>query len=40
MEEACGMAEKIAGYSKPIVQMAKEAVNVSQESSLEEGLRL
>lgn len=39
MDEAVGMARKIASYSKPVVQMAKEAVNVSQETSLQEGLR-
>mmetsp|Transcript_35213 Transcript_35213/g.43457 ORF Transcript_35213/g.43457 Transcript_35213/m.43457 type:complete len:255 (-) Transcript_35213:247-1011(-) len=39
VEEALKMARKIASYSKPIVQMAKEAVNVSQETSLQEGLR-
>mmetsp|Transcript_7369 Transcript_7369/g.8460 ORF Transcript_7369/g.8460 Transcript_7369/m.8460 type:complete len:287 (-) Transcript_7369:1276-2136(-) len=39
VDEAVGMARKIASYSKPVVQMAKEAVNVSQETSLQEGLR-
>lgn len=37
---AVEVATKIASYSKVIVQMAKEAVNASQELSLEEGMRL
>lgn len=40
VEEAIRMGHKIASYSNPVVQMAKEAVKVSFESSLEEGLRL
>mmetsp|Transcript_8480 Transcript_8480/g.24097 ORF Transcript_8480/g.24097 Transcript_8480/m.24097 type:complete len:292 (+) Transcript_8480:52-927(+) len=40
VEEALGMARQIASYSKPVVQMAKEAVNSSYELSLEEGCRL
>jgi enoyl-CoA hydratase len=39
VEKAMGMAKKIASFSKPISQMAKEAVNVAYESSLTEGLR-
>jgi len=39
VDGALKMARQIASYSKPIVQMAKEAVNVSYEMSLEEGLR-
>ena len=39
LDEALGAAEKIAGYSQPIVMMAKETVNRSQETSLEEGVR-
>lgn len=38
--EAIKTAEKIAGYSKIIVAMAKEAVNRSQEVPLSEGLLL
>lgn len=36
---ALEMAHKIAAHSKPIVQMAKEAVNVAEETTLQEGLR-
>lgn len=36
---AVEMAKKIANFSKPIVQMAKESVNVAFESSLQEGVR-
>ena len=39
LDEALGAAEKIAGYSQPIVMMAKETVNRAQETSLEEGVR-
>lgn len=39
LEEALDAAGKIAGYSQPIVMMAKETVNRSQETSLEEGVR-
>lgn len=39
IEEALSAANKIATYSRPAVLMAKEAVNRSQEVSLEEGLR-
>jgi len=39
IDEAIKMACKIASYSKPMVQMAKEAVNASYEMSLEEGCR-
>ena len=39
IEEALKTAEKIAGFSRPSVLMAKEAVNRSQELSLAEGLR-
>lgn len=39
VEEALKMARQIAGYSKPIVQMAKEAVNASYEMTLYEGAR-
>ena len=39
IEDALRTAEKIAGFSRPSVLMAKEAVNRSQEMSLAEGLR-
>lgn len=39
VEKAMAMAKKIASFSKPITQMAKEAVNASYESSLAEGVR-
>ena len=39
IEEALKTAEKIAGFSRPAVMMAKEAVNRAQELSLAEGLR-
>jgi enoyl-CoA hydratase len=38
MEEAMSMAEKIAGYSLPVVMMAKESVNRAFESTLAEGI--
>ena len=39
VEKSMIMAKKIAAFSKPITQMAKEAVNVAYESSLAEGIR-
>ncbi|HET7717165.1 MAG TPA: enoyl-CoA hydratase [Bauldia sp.] len=39
LEEAMRVAEKIAGYSLPIVMMAKESVNRSFEMPLSEGIR-
>tara|TARA_A100001011_G_C14194449_1_gene792823 strand:- start:314 stop:1156 length:843 start_codon:yes stop_codon:yes gene_type:complete len=39
LADAKKTAKKIAGFSKPIVQMAKESVNRSYETSLSEGLR-
>ena len=39
MEEAKKTAKKIADFSKPAVQMVKESVNRSFETSLSEGLR-
>ncbi|KAF0690172.1 Aste57867_18422 [Aphanomyces stellatus] len=39
LEEALAVANKIAAYSKPITRMAKEAVNASYETSLQEGLK-
>ncbi len=38
MEEALAIARKIAGYSRPIVMMAKEAVSRAFEAPLSEGL--
>jgi len=38
MEEAVAVAEKIAGFSLPVVLKIKEAVNRAYESSLTEGL--
>jgi len=39
MEEAMAIADKIAGYSRPIVMMAKESVNRAFETPLGEGIR-
>jgi enoyl-CoA hydratase len=39
LDEALAAAAKIAGYSQPIVMMAKETVNRAQETSLAEGAR-
>jgi enoyl-CoA hydratase len=39
MDEAIKTATKIAGLSRPIVMMAKEAVNRAYESTLSEGVR-
>ena len=38
VEEALATAEKIAGYSLPVVMMIKESVNRAYESALQEGL--
>ncbi|TRZ56068.1 MAG: enoyl-CoA hydratase [Rhodocyclaceae bacterium] len=38
IEDALATAEKIAGYSLPVVMMIKESVNRAFESSLQEGL--
>jgi len=38
MEEAFGVAEKIAGYSLPVVMMLKESINRAYETSLAEGV--
>jgi enoyl-CoA hydratase len=38
MEEAMGVAEKIAAYSLPAVMMVKEAVNRAYETTLSEGV--
>jgi len=40
MDEAMKLATKIASYSQPIVQMAKEAVNAANELTLAEGVRI
>src|SRR5690348_6984810 len=37
-EEALGVAEKIAGYSAPVVMMIKESINRAYESTLAEGI--
>jgi enoyl-CoA hydratase len=37
MEEAMAVAEKIAGYSLPVVMMIKESINRAYETSLAEG---
>ena len=37
MEEALAVAEKVAGYSLPVVMMIKESVNRAYETSLAEG---
>jgi enoyl-CoA hydratase len=38
MEEALGVAEKIAGYSAPVVMMLKESLNRAYETTLSEGV--
>src|SRR3954471_5817546 len=38
MEEAMAVAEKIAGYSLPVVMMIKESINRAYESALAEGI--
>ena len=38
MEEALAVAEKIAGYSLPVVMMIKESINRAYESTLSEGV--
>src|SRR5262245_7195808 len=39
MEEALAVAEKIAGYSLPVVMMIKESINRAYETPLTEGVR-
>lgn len=39
LDEAMKVAERIAGFSRPIAMMTKEAVNRAYETSLAEGLR-
>jgi len=38
MQEAMAMAERIAGYSLPVVMMVKESINRAYESTLSEGV--
>jgi enoyl-CoA hydratase len=38
MEEALAVAEKIAGYSLPVVMMIKESINRAYETTLSEGI--
>jgi enoyl-CoA hydratase len=38
MEEALGVAEKIANYSLPVVMMIKESINRAYETTLSEGV--
>ena len=38
MDEAMAVAEKIAGYSLPVVMMIKESINRAYETSLSEGV--
>ena len=38
MEEALAVAEKIAGYSLPVVMMIKESINRAYETTLSEGV--
>jgi enoyl-CoA hydratase len=38
MDEALGAAEKIAGYSAPVVMMIKESINRAYETTLSEGV--
>src|SRR2546430_4448 len=38
MEEAMAVAEKIAGYSAPVVMMIKESINRAYETPLAEGV--
>ena len=38
MDEALGVAEKIAGYSAPVVMMIKESINRAYETTLGEGV--
>ncbi len=38
MEEAMAVAEKIAGYSLPVVMMIKESINRAYETTLSEGV--
>jgi enoyl-CoA hydratase len=38
MDEAMALAEKIAGYSLPVVMMIKESINRAYESTLSEGI--
>jgi enoyl-CoA hydratase/carnithine racemase len=40
VDEAVKVAEKIASYSAPVVELAKECVDAAAETTLKEGLRL
>jgi enoyl-CoA hydratase len=40
VEEAVRLGEAIASKSRPIVQMAKDAVNAAYETTLAEGIRV
>mmetsp|Transcript_86766 Transcript_86766/g.280377 ORF Transcript_86766/g.280377 Transcript_86766/m.280377 type:complete len:292 (+) Transcript_86766:86-961(+) len=39
LDEAVKVAEKIAAFSTPVVQLAKECINAAEEMSLNDGLR-
>ena len=39
LDEAVELAKKIAGFSQPVVMMAKEAVNAAYETTLQSGLK-
>jgi enoyl-CoA hydratase/carnithine racemase len=39
LEETLKVADKIAGFSQPVVKMCKEAVNAAYEQTLQEGLK-
>uniref|UniRef100_M4BV93 Enoyl-CoA hydratase n=1 Tax=Hyaloperonospora arabidopsidis (strain Emoy2) TaxID=559515 RepID=M4BV93_HYAAE len=39
LDEALKLAKQIAGFSQPVVKMAKEAVNAAYEQSLQEGVK-
>eukprot|EP00343_Euplotes_focardii_P009517 CAMPEP_0205827216 /NCGR_PEP_ID=MMETSP0206-20130828/31265_1 /ASSEMBLY_ACC=CAM_ASM_000279 /TAXON_ID=36767 /ORGANISM="Euplotes focardii, Strain TN1" /LENGTH=259 /DNA_ID=CAMNT_0053127905 /DNA_START=87 /DNA_END=866 /DNA_ORIENTATION=+ len=38
VDHCVGMGQKIAGFSKPIISMAKECVNVAYETTLQQGV--
>ncbi len=40
VEETMKIASKVAALSQPVVMMAKEAVNLSQENSLSQGIKM
>ncbi|CAI5725978.1 unnamed protein product [Hyaloperonospora brassicae] len=39
LDKALELAKQIAGFSQPVVKMAKEAVNAAHEQSLQEGIK-